>query len=74
MSSIQEGFIMSSVQINKPIVTTSDLLPVLPFSGSTLKRMVKEGRFPKPFKITKTLNAWRLEQIQEWFDVQGMGA
>jgi predicted DNA-binding transcriptional regulator AlpA len=67
-------FIMSSIQINKPIVTTADLLPSLPFSGSTLKRKVKDGTFPKPFKVTKTLNAWRLEQIQAWFDAQGVGA
>jgi prophage regulatory protein len=62
------------LSINKPILTVSDLLPILPFSGSTLKRKVKEGSFPRPFKITKQLNGWRVEEIKKWFDAQGVGA
>lgn len=61
---------MSMLPTEKLIVTIEVLLPHLPFGKSTLKRKIKAGAFPKPFKLGG-LNAWRIEQVQAWFDALG---
>lgn len=33
---------------------------------STLYRMVRQGKFPKPFKISERSSAWDSEAVDEW--------
>ncbi len=40
--------------------------PLLPFSGPTLWRKVKEGTFPKPVKFSSRVTAWRVGDVREW--------
>jgi prophage regulatory protein len=42
----------------------------LPFSGPTLWRRVKEGRFPKPYKLSKRVTAWRVGEVRKWLQSQ----
>ncbi len=35
-------------------------------SRSTIYRLVGEGKFPSPFKITNHASAWRATEIAEW--------
>lgn len=39
---------------------------VLPFSGTTLWRMVKGGQFPAPTKLGAGVTAWRVGTVRAW--------
>ena len=39
---------------------------VLPFSGTTLWRMVKEAKFPSPVKLGAGVTAWRVGAVRAW--------
>jgi predicted DNA-binding transcriptional regulator AlpA len=39
---------------------------VLPFSGTTLWRMVKDGHFPAPAKLGAGVTAWRVGAVRAW--------
>ena len=47
----------------KPLLRLADTLDLLQISRSTLLRGVKEGRYPRPVKISKNLNVWRREDL-----------
>lgn len=38
----------------------------VPFSASTLWRLVNAGKFPKPVKVADQITAWRASDIREW--------
>ena len=42
------------------------LLQNLPFSDATLRRMVADGRFPKPIKLSPRVPAWKVAEVREW--------
>lgn len=42
------------------------VLIYIPVSAATLWRWCRDGRFPKPFKLTKRVTAWRAEDVQMW--------
>lgn len=44
---------------------------ILPVAHSTLWRMVAEGRFPKPIKLSERVTAWRIEDVMAWTERQG---
>lgn len=44
------------------------VLEIFPFSHSTLWRHVKDGRFPKPIKLSSRVTAWRAKDIQAHLD------
>jgi len=50
----------------KPLLRLADTLDLLQISRSTLLRGVKEGRYPKPVKVSKNLNVWRREDLLEF--------
>jgi predicted DNA-binding transcriptional regulator AlpA len=62
----KEGFVREA-----QLVTTGDKVGPLPFSKSTLWRMVAQGKFPKPIKLGPRLTAWRSEEVHEWINSQG---
>ena len=47
----------------------SEVAP-LPFSAPTLWRMVKEGTFPKPTKLSARVTAWQVGQVRAWMQTQ----
>ncbi len=50
-------------------VRQSQLIPaVLPFSGTTLWRKVKDGSFPAPTKLSPRVTAWRAEDVRKYLD------
>lgn len=53
-------------QMQKTVLRMPDILALLGISKATLYRMVEEGQFPAPFKISQRLNGWRLSDIQAW--------
>ncbi len=40
----------------------------LPFSASTLWRMVRKGTFPPPVKLGPSITAWRMSQVTDWLN------
>jgi prophage regulatory protein len=49
----------------------------LGLSRTTLWRMVRDGRFPAPVKITGYAIAWRADEVAAWIDARpaaGKGA
>ena len=45
---------------------------LLPFSASTLWRMVRENRFPKPIKLSRGVTCWRVVDVRQWLAQQGV--
>ena len=45
----------------------------LPFSAPTLWRMVAAGTFPKPFKLSERVTAWKVGAVREWINAQTAG-
>jgi hypothetical protein len=41
------------------------LPPIIPIGRSTWWDGVKDGRFPKPVKLSKRTTAWKVEDIRE---------
>jgi prophage regulatory protein len=35
-------------------------------SGSTIYRLVSEGKFPKPIKLSKRSSGWITSEVQDW--------
>lgn len=42
----------------------------LPFSAATLWRKVATGSFPKPFKLSPRVTAWRVVDVRKWISEQ----
>jgi len=55
--------------VRSPNNPDSEVAP-LPFSAPTLWRMVKDGRFPKPTKLSARVTAWQAGQVREWMAAQ----
>lgn len=48
-------------------VRQRQLVPaIIPVSPSTLRRMVADGEFPAPVKLSKRVRAWRVDQVRQW--------
>ncbi len=47
------------------------ILKVFPVSRSTWWAGVKDGRFPKPVKLSEKITAWRVEDIQALIAAHG---
>ena len=45
----------------------------LPFSGATLWRKVAAGTFPKPFKLSQRVTAWRVADVRMFLDTPTKG-
>ena len=46
------------------------VIPVFPFSASTLRRKVKDGTFPKPTRLSSRVKAWMVGDIRSWIAAQ----
>ena len=47
---------------------------ILPVAHSTLWRMVKDGRFPSPVKLSERVTAWRADEVMAWVEQKGRTA
>ncbi len=58
-----QGFLRQSELIGNPRTGQRGLLP---FSRTTLWRLVREGRFPAPVKLSANITAWHAAEVQSW--------
>lgn len=56
------------------LATTKDKPGKLPVSPTTVWRWVREGRFPKPFKLGDSVTVWNLDQVEAFIDHQSGSA
>ena len=52
------------------IASTKDHQGILPISPATVWRKVKEGTFPKPYKLGENTTVWDADQIDQWLQSQ----
>lgn len=45
---------------------------LLPISEKTLWTWVKEGKFPKPIKLSANVTVWRAEEVHQWIEGQAV--
>lgn len=45
------------------------LIPdIIPVGHATLWRWSKDGRFPKPVKLSARVTAWRISDVKAWLE------
>lgn len=45
---------------------------LLPVSEKTIWEWVRQGKFPKPIKVSANVTVWRLSEIQVWMEEKGV--
>lgn len=48
--------------------TIDDVVDLTKLSSATIRRKVRDGSFPRPFKITSRRTVWRPEDVRLWAD------
>ncbi|KVG35663.1 hypothetical protein WL29_05815 [Burkholderia ubonensis] len=51
------------------LVRRAQFCELIPVADTTLYRMIDEGRFPQPLRVSTRLRLWRVEDIREWLRV-----
>jgi predicted DNA-binding transcriptional regulator AlpA len=46
----------------------SALAPRLGISKNTIWRLVREGKFPKPIKLSEKITVWKADDVLAWMD------
>lgn len=49
-----------------PIVTKRGRPGIVPVSSATWRRWVKDGKAPKPVKLSERVTVWRVGDVREW--------
>lgn len=44
------------------------ITPIIPFSATTLWRMINRKEFPEPVKLSEGVTAWRVEDVRQWLE------
>lgn len=56
------------------LATTKDKVGRLPVSRATVWRWVREGRFPKPFKLGQSVTVWDADEVERFIAERAEGA
>jgi prophage regulatory protein len=56
----------AALEASERILPTEELLERVPLDRSTLWRMAREGRFPKPIQLTPSRIGWRWTSVLAW--------
>lgn len=56
------------------IATTKQRAGLLPVSPATIWRWVREGKFPKPFKLGDSVTVWDANAVEEFIAKRAGGA
>jgi prophage regulatory protein len=48
------------------ILSTAELLERIPLTRQSLWRMAREGRFPRPIRLTKSKIGWKWSAVLAW--------
>ena len=50
------------------LLRIKQILEIVPLGKSTVWKMVAEGNFPQPIKLTERCTAWRESEVQQWME------
>jgi prophage regulatory protein len=48
------------------VINTRELLDLIPLTRSTIWKLAREGRFPKPIQLTPSRIGWQLSEVLAW--------
>ena len=51
---------------NNRLLRLSEVLKIVSVSRNTVYRMMEEGHFPRPVRISTKAVRWNLSEIEEW--------
>ncbi|WP_082727499.1 AlpA family transcriptional regulator [Burkholderia sp. MSMB2157WGS] len=51
------------------LVRRAQFRELITLADTTIYRMIEEGRFPDPLRVSTRLRLWRVEDIREWLRV-----
>lgn len=57
---------ITETELNEVVLTTAQLLQRVPLRRQTVWRMVREGRFPPPIRLTASRLGWRWSTVLAW--------
>lgn len=53
---------------NYILLKETEVLEMVKISNGTLRTLIKQNKFPKPYKITQNRNVWVKQEVQEWIN------
>jgi prophage regulatory protein len=56
------------MQTTPYIIDRHEVERITSLRKTTIYRLMKEGKFPKPLRISSMRVAWRLKDIEEWIE------
>ncbi|WP_018691513.1 helix-turn-helix transcriptional regulator [Algicola sagamiensis] len=59
---------------NDRIIRVREVMEMVNIRRNSLLDLVNSGHFPKPIPISKTINGWRLSDVQEFIRIGGIHA
>jgi predicted DNA-binding transcriptional regulator AlpA len=54
----------------RDLCSTAERAGLLPVSQATLWRWVREGRFPRPFKLGERVTVWDAQEVEAYLRAQ----
>lgn len=51
------------------MVRRSQFRGIIPLSDVTIWRLVKDGRFPQPLRVSPRLRLWNVADLREWMKI-----
>lgn len=56
---------VTSIKVNDGFMRLKEVLQLFPVSKATWWNGCREGKFPKPYKLSSKVTAWRVADINE---------
>lgn len=55
-------------QLTDCFIRRPTVIKATDLTDSTLFHLVRKGTFPRPYKLSKRITAWKLSEVQAWMD------
>ena len=62
---------MDSMNGNK-LIRITEVSQLTSLAKSTINLWVSLGKFPKPITLSPTIKVWRVQQLLDWIEMQGL--
>lgn len=56
----------------RPLTPKEGIPAIIPIAASTLWRKVEQGEFPQPKRLPGRITVWRVEDIREYLEQEGV--
>ena len=62
---------MDSMNGNQ-LIRITEVSRLTSLAKSTINLWVSLGKFPKPITLSQTIKVWRVQQLLDWIEMQGL--